>query len=648
MIKQQQPQQLKAQTITYAIYAYNSKTAEQTQRLKYGDLEIVLKNDHFEFVCKGGAVISNIKEILFMNSKIKGITDDITSIPPEEQRYYALNAFPKVLKIGRFNLNEEFIEGFLNDIMKKADKEYVDSELMKKANLVYVNDELNKKADKEYVASKLEKKADKEYVDEKDNEIKEMVEWYHERTSKILKTKADTGWVSGCLDLKADKEYVNDELNKKADKEYVASKLEKKADKEYVDSELMKKANLVYVNDELNKKADKEYVASKLEKKADKEYVDEKDNEIKEMVEWYHERTSKILKTKADTGWVSGCLDLKADKEYVNDELNKKADKEYVASKLEKKADKEYVDEKDNEIKEMVEWYHERTSKILKTKADTGWVSGCLDLKADKEYVNDELNKKADKEYVASKLEKKADISFVNEEIKQSEVYFTPPFLNFMKSSDKTFDIDSFEWICFDGVTMYLFYTAGVLYYFKTNDFKNYESFTPSVLNPDTREPIINPIILYVEYNNGKFMGMITVGDDFYPCYSFDCIQWFKCNLNQDAKFKYPNNPIRCVNNKWVLIYEVNQIFISEDGINYYMFSMMSSDLKIDYTSKWYYINNMYFILQNDKIYRSSSISQGQFERIFQADGDIEALCYGSNVYVLVSSRMVYSYPVSY
>ncbi|KAI5536554.1 phage tail repeat-like family [Trichomonas vaginalis G3] len=250
MIKQQQPQQLKAQstqvpqTITYAIYAYNSKTAEQTQRLKYGDLEIVLKNDHFEFVCKGGAVISNIKEILFMNSKIKGITDDITSIPPEEQRYYALNAFPKVLKIGRFNLNEEFIKGFLNDIMKKADKEYVDSELEKKADKEYVNDELNKKTDKEYVdselekkadkgcvAAALEKKADKEYVDEKDNEIKEMVEWYHEWTSKILKTKADTGWVSGCLDLKADKTYVNDELNKKTDKEYVDSELEKKADK---------------------------------------------------------------------------------------------------------------------------------------------------------------------------------------------------------------------------------------------------------------------------------------------------------------------------------------------------------------------------------------------------------------------------------
>ncbi|KAI5491189.1 hypothetical protein TVAGG3_1006770, partial [Trichomonas vaginalis G3] len=263
MIKQQQLKAQSAQvlqTITYATYAYNSKTAEQTQRLKYGDLEIVLKNDHFEFVCKGGAVISNIKEILFMNSKIKGITDDITSIPPEEQRYYALNAFPKVLKIGRFNLNEEFIEGFLNDIMKKVDKEYVDSELNKKANLVY---------------------------------------------------------------------------------------------------------------------------------------VDEKDNEIKEKVEWYHEWTLETFKVKADTEWFSGCLDLKADKTYVNDELEKKADKEKVIS------------------------------------------------------------------FINTELAKKADISFVNEEIKQSEVYFTPPFLNFMKSSDKTFDIDSFEWICFDGVTMYLFYTAG-------------------------------------------------------------------------------------------------------------------------------------------------------------------------------------------
>ncbi|EAX82195.1 hypothetical protein TVAG_462260 [Trichomonas vaginalis G3] len=238
MIKQQQLKAQSAQvlqTITYAIYAYNSKTAEQTQRLKYGDLEIVLKNDHFEFVCKGGAVISNIKEILFMNSKIKGITDDITSIPPEEQRYYALNTFPKVLKIGRFNLNEEFIEGFLNDIMKKVDKEYVDSELNKKANLVYVDEKDNEikekvewyhewtsetfkvKADTGWVSGCLDLKADKTYVDEKDNEIKEKVEWYHEWTSETFKVKADTGWVSGCLDLKADKTYVDENYAKKSE-----------------------------------------------------------------------------------------------------------------------------------------------------------------------------------------------------------------------------------------------------------------------------------------------------------------------------------------------------------------------------------------------------------------------------------------------
>ncbi|EAX75082.1 hypothetical protein TVAG_460460 [Trichomonas vaginalis G3] len=238
MIKQQQLKAQSAQvlqTITYAIYAYNSKTAEQTQRLKYGDLEIVLKNDHFEFVCKGGAVISNIKEILFMNSKIKGITDDITSIPPEEQRYYALNAFPKVLKIGRFNLNEEFIEGFLNDIMKKVDKEYVNDELNKKANLVYVDEKDNEikekvewyhewtsetfkvKADTGWVSGCLDLKADKTYVDEKDNEIKEKVEWYHEWTSETFKVKADTGWVSGCLDLKADKTYVDENYAKKSE-----------------------------------------------------------------------------------------------------------------------------------------------------------------------------------------------------------------------------------------------------------------------------------------------------------------------------------------------------------------------------------------------------------------------------------------------
>ncbi|KAI5492679.1 hypothetical protein TVAGG3_1028490 [Trichomonas vaginalis G3] len=243
MIKQQQ-------LITYATYAYNSKTAEQTQRLEYGDLEIVLKNDHFEFVCKGGAVISNIKEILFMNSKIKGITDDITSIPPEEQRYYALNAFPKVLKIGRFNLNKEFIEGFLNDIMKKVDKEYVDSELMKKADKEYVNTELNKKADLVYVNTELNKKADVDHTHVQFDELNNRIN----QTNATVKSNYDN---------------LNFRVNENS------RVINQKAFKSYVDQELNKKANLVY--------------------------VDEKDNEIKEKVEGYHEWTLETFKVKADT-----------------------------------------------------------------------------------------------------------------------------------------------------------------------------------------------------------------------------------------------------------------------------------------------------------------------------------------------------------
>ncbi|EAY19895.1 hypothetical protein TVAG_130030 [Trichomonas vaginalis G3] len=105
-----------------------------------------------------------------------------------------------------------------------------------------------------------------------------------------------------------------------------------------------------------------------VDNKADKEYVIEK-------VQEEHDRADATYATKED-------VEKKADKEYVDDELA------YLASGLVKKADKEYVDEKDNEIKERVEWYNERTSKILEGKANTGWVSGCLDLKADKETVD--------------------------------------------------------------------------------------------------------------------------------------------------------------------------------------------------------------------------------------------------------------------
>ncbi|EAX99355.1 hypothetical protein TVAG_015380 [Trichomonas vaginalis G3] len=189
-------------------------------------------------------------------------------------------------------LNEKPIDELLlkADVDNKADKEYVDATKdyilawtertypqKHHTHNIYDVDELQEKldgkADKTYVASVasvLVKKADKEYVNEKDNEIIERVDWYHERTMKTFKFKADTGWVSECLDLKADKTYVASELEKKADKTYVASELDKKADKTYVASELEKKADKTYVASELEKKADKTYVASELDKKADK------------------------------------------------------------------------------------------------------------------------------------------------------------------------------------------------------------------------------------------------------------------------------------------------------------------------------------------------------------------------------------------
>ncbi|EAX74371.1 hypothetical protein TVAG_102300, partial [Trichomonas vaginalis G3] len=148
------------------------------------------------------------------------------------------------------------------------------------------------------------------------------------------------------VDNKADKEYVDDAIAKeeeRANKAYATKEdVEKKADKTYVDDELA-------------------YLASGLVKKADKEYVDEKDEKIKEMVEWYHERTSKILEGKANTGWVSGCLDLKADKNHTHtianitnlqETLNRKSDVGHthtianianLQEKLEKKADKTHT-----------------------------------------------------------------------------------------------------------------------------------------------------------------------------------------------------------------------------------------------------------------------------------------------------------------
>ncbi|EAX89938.1 hypothetical protein TVAG_435050 [Trichomonas vaginalis G3] len=195
--------------------------------------------------------------------------------------------------------------------------------------------------------------------------------------------------------------------------------------------------------DELLLKAD-------VDNKADKEYVIEK-------VQEEHDRADATYATKAD-------VDNKADKTYVNDELA------CVASALDKKADKEYVDEKDEEIKKMVEWYHERTSKILKGKADTGWVSGCLDLKADKNHTHtianitnlqEKLDGKADKNHthtianitnLQETLNKKSDVGHTHsffstvgiesilgtiEETGGGGLYFKPPNFPEGLTSDK-------------------------------------------------------------------------------------------------------------------------------------------------------------------------------------------------------------------
>ncbi|EAX83044.1 hypothetical protein TVAG_146190, partial [Trichomonas vaginalis G3] len=190
-------------------------------------------------------------------------------------------------------LNEKPINELLlkADVDNKADKEYVDDAIAKEeeraeneyskkththsiSDITNLQETLNRKSDVGHTHSiseitdlnvSLENKADKEYVDEKDNEIKERVEWYNEWTSETFKVKADTGWVSGCLDLKADKTYVNDELEKKADKTHTHTI-----------------ANITNLQETLNRKSDVGHTHSiseitdlnvSLEKKADKNHT---------------------------------------------------------------------------------------------------------------------------------------------------------------------------------------------------------------------------------------------------------------------------------------------------------------------------------------------------------------------------------------
>ncbi|EAX86779.1 hypothetical protein TVAG_245460 [Trichomonas vaginalis G3] len=198
------------------------------------------------------------------------------------------------------------------------------------------------------------------------------------------------------------------DVGNKADKEYVIEKVQEEHDR----------ADATY--------ATKEHTHPEL---ADKTYVDNKmSSEVTRAENEYSKKThihtianitnlQETLNRKSDVGHthsISEITDLnvslekKADKTYVNSELEEKVDRGCMASALVKKADKEYVDEKDNEIKERVEWYNERTSKILEGKANTGWVSGCLDLKADKNHTHtianitnlqEKLDGKADKNH---------------------------------------------------------------------------------------------------------------------------------------------------------------------------------------------------------------------------------------------------------
>jgi hypothetical protein len=107
---------MKPNKIVYATYAFNAKKADYTPRLRHGDLEIILRNGIYHFVSNGGAQISNIRDINFVGSILKGITDDISKIDEKEHLHYALAANTNKFKIGQFELNEEMIKSILDNI----------------------------------------------------------------------------------------------------------------------------------------------------------------------------------------------------------------------------------------------------------------------------------------------------------------------------------------------------------------------------------------------------------------------------------------------------------------------------------------------------------------------------------------------------
>ena len=112
-------------------FAHHARKADSTNSLIFGDLEKCLHEGAFYFISKNGAKYTNIGQINFTISILKGITSDITTISPEEQKYYVLSAFPKIITIGRYQLCEAFIENMLKSIDQKADRIEIDTDINK-------------------------------------------------------------------------------------------------------------------------------------------------------------------------------------------------------------------------------------------------------------------------------------------------------------------------------------------------------------------------------------------------------------------------------------------------------------------------------------------------------------------------------------
>ena len=114
---------------TFANYSGNSKLAETSKTLKYGDLEIRLINDEYYFVHDNGATIDNIGLIKMIGSSFKGlmstfpqsITSDLINYAPTMSLFInAMSEYVKKsqLQDGTFDLivSSATVDGFVSCI----------------------------------------------------------------------------------------------------------------------------------------------------------------------------------------------------------------------------------------------------------------------------------------------------------------------------------------------------------------------------------------------------------------------------------------------------------------------------------------------------------------------------------------------------